>query len=60
MKQTTHVQTVSIPKTEYGFLKELYKTVQRQKFILRVGEAEKNLKSGKAKKMPLEKFIESI
>jgi hypothetical protein len=52
--------TVVIPKEEYGFLKELYKTVKRQSFLLRVNEAEENLKAGKVKKVSVDKFIESI
>ncbi len=52
--------TVVIPKEEYGFLKELYKTVKRQNFLLRINEAEENLKAGKVKKVSVDKFIESI
>ena len=52
--------TVAIPKKEYKFLKELYKTVKRQQFLFRLEEAEKNLKAGKVKKVPVDKFIESI
>ena len=39
-----------IPKEEYGFLKELYKTVKRQQFLFRLEESEKNLKAGKLKR----------
>jgi len=52
--------TVVIPKEEYGFLKELYKTVKRQNFLLRINEAEENLKAGKVKKVSVDKFVESI
>ena len=38
-------KTVSIPEDEYKMLKELYKTVKRQQFLLRLEDAEKNLKS---------------
>ena len=53
-------ETVTVPKQEYEILKELYKTIKRQNFLLRIAEAEKNLKSGKVKKVSIEKFIESI
>jgi len=41
-------------------LKELYKTVKRQQLLFRLEEAEKNLTAGKTKKVPVDKFIESI
>ena len=53
-------ETVTVPKDEYNFLKELYKTVKRQNFLLRLNEAEKNLKLGKVKKVSVDKFIEGI
>ena len=53
-------KTVSIPEDEYKMLKELYKTVKRQQFLLRLEDAEKNLKSGKVKKISFDKFIESL
>lgn len=53
-------KTVVIPKEEYGFLKELYKTVKRQQFLFRLEESEKNLKAGKVKKVSVDMFIESI
>lgn len=52
--------TVVVPEEEYRFLKELYRTVKRQSFLLRVNEAEENLKAGKVKKVSVDKFIESI
>jgi hypothetical protein len=51
---------VKIPRNEYRVLKEMYKTVKRQQFLLRIDEAEKNLKTGKVKKVPIDKFLESI
>ncbi len=51
---------VEVPKEEYKFLKELYRAVKRQNFLLRLAEAEKNLKSGKIKKIHIDRFIESI
>jgi hypothetical protein len=32
--------------------------VKRQNFLLRIAEAEKNLKAGKVKKVTVDKFIE--
>ncbi len=53
-------EIVRIPKSEYKVLKEMYKTVKRQQFLLRIEEAEKNLRAGKVKKVSVDKFIESI
>ena len=52
--------TVTVSQEEYRFLKELYRTVKRQNFLLRIVEAEKNLKAGKVKRISIDKFIESI
>lgn len=52
--------TVEISKEEYRFLKELYKTVKRQNFLLRIDEAERNLKAARVKKVSINKFIETI
>ena len=51
---------VEIPKEEYSLLKELFRTVKRQNLLLRISEAEKNLKAGKVKKVSADKFIEGI
>lgn len=50
---------VAVPKEEYGFLKEIYKTVKRQQFLFRLEKAEKNLKAGKVKKVSVDKFLKS-
>jgi len=60
MKKIIAEETIAVPKTEYRFLKELYRTVKRQNFLLRIEEAEKNLKAGKVKKISIDKFIEAI
>jgi hypothetical protein len=52
--------TVVVLKEEYRFLKEVYRTVKRQRFLLRINEAEENLKAGKVIKVSVDKFIESI
>ena len=40
---------IKIPKQEYNLLKEVYRTVQRQAFLMRIDDAEKNLAVGKTK-----------
>ncbi len=60
MRKNGAEDTVSIPKEEYRFLKELYKTVKRQNFLLRIDEAERNLKAGRIKKVSIDKLIEDI
>jgi len=51
---------VMLPKDEYRILKELYKTVKRQNFLFRLEESEKNLKTGKIKKVSVKDFIGGI
>ena len=53
-------ETVTVPKEEYRVLKEIYQSVKRQNFLLRITEAERNLKAGKVKKVAVENFIEQI
>ena len=53
-------ETVAIPKEEYRILKEIYQSVKRQNFLLRIAEAEKNLKAGKVKKIRGDNFLERI
>lgn len=60
MKKVAAGETITVPKTEYIFLKELLRTVKRQNFLLRLEEAEKNLRDGKVKKVSIDRFIESI
>jgi hypothetical protein len=60
MAQTAVKDFVKIPKQEYNLLKEVYRTVQRQAFLIRIGEAEKNLSSGKTKKVSVDELIASI
>ncbi len=55
-----NVETIQISVNEYNFLKEIYKTYRRQKFLLRLDETKKNLKKGKVKKVDINKFIENI
>lgn len=60
MRRVIAEETVTVPKVEYKILKELYRVVKRQNFLLRIEEAEKNLKAGKIKRISIDKFIESI
>ena len=39
-------EMVEIPKDEYRILKEIYKTVKRQRLLFRIEEAEKNFRGG--------------
>jgi len=60
MAQAATKDFVKIPKQEYNLLKEIYRSVQRQAFLFRIDEAEKNLVSGKAKATSLDDLIASI
>jgi hypothetical protein len=51
---------VKIPKQEYNVLKEVYKTVQRQAFLMRIDDAEKNFAIGKTKTVSVDDLITSI
>ena len=53
---STSDETVAIPKEEYRILKEIYQSVKRQNFLLRIAEAEENLKAGKVKKVCVGQF----
>ena len=50
-------KTIVVPKEEYRILKEIHQSVKRQNFLLRIAEAEKNLKARKVKKITVDKFI---
>lgn len=60
MAVKTAKETVVVPKEEYRILKEIYRNVKRQQFLMRLDEAEKNLKSGKVKKVSMDEFLESL
>ncbi len=51
---------VKIPKQEYKLLKEIYRTVKRQTFLVRIDEAERNLAAGKTKAMSVDAVINSV
>ena len=58
--KSTAKEMVEIPKDEYRILKEIYKTVKRQRLLFRIEEAEKNLRLGRAEKMSVDDFIDNI
>lgn len=60
MAQSAAKDFVKIPKNEYSLLKEVYRTVQRQALLVRIGEAEKNLAAGKTKKVSVDDLLASI
>ena len=60
MTQTAVKDYVKIPKQEYALLKEVYRTLRRQMFLIRIGDAEKNIASGKTKKVSVDDLIASI
>ena len=60
MAQTATQDFVKIPKQEYSLLKEVYRTVQRQALLIRIGEAEKNLTAGKTRKISVDDLLASI
>jgi hypothetical protein len=60
MSKIATEETVTIPKEEYKLLREICNTVKRQNFLLRIEEAEKNLRIGNVKKITAEDFIGNI
>ena len=60
MERTAVKDYVKIPKQEYSLLKEVYRTVKRQTFLVRLEEAERNLSMGKIKSVSVRDFIRNI
>jgi hypothetical protein len=60
MEQDMTKEYVKIPKQEYNLLKEIYRTVKRQAFLVRLDEAEENFSAGKIKKLTIDDFIASV
>ncbi len=58
--KNTAKEMIEIPKDEYRILKEIYKTVKRQRLLFRIEEAEKNFRMGKVEKTSVDHFIEKI
>ena len=59
MEINTVKEYVKIPKQEYDLLKEIYRTVKRQAFLVQIDEAEQNLNAGKTKAMSVDDLINS-
>ncbi len=51
---------VEIPALEYELLKETHEQLKRQVLLLRILEAEKNLRKGKIKEMTSDRFLKNI
>jgi hypothetical protein len=51
---------VKVPEQEYNLLKEVYRTVKRQAFLVRIDEAERNLAAGKTKTISVKDFIGTV
>jgi hypothetical protein len=59
-QKITPNQMVKIPRLEYELLKEVYRQLKRQALILRILEAEENLKKKRVKEVDIDKFIKRI
>lgn len=53
-------QKIEIPLVEYNLLKEIYRQSRRQALLLRIMEAEENLKRKRVKKTNINKFTDKI
>ena len=58
--QTASIDYIKVPKQEYSLLKEVYRTVKRQAFLIRLDEADKNLAAGKTKTVSVDDLIAFI
>lgn len=60
MQRSEMNEMIEIPKAEYEMLREIYKTVKRQKVLFRIEEAEENYRAGRIKKVTTHRFVEDI
>ena len=60
MAQTASIDYIKVPKQEYSLLKEVYRTVKRQAFLIRLDEADKNLAAGKTKTVSVDDLVALI
>jgi len=60
MENITLEEYVNVPKQEYHLLKEVFRSVKRQAFLVRIDEAERSLKAGNFKTVSVDDFINSI
>jgi hypothetical protein len=51
---------IEVSSREYNLLKAAYEQLKKQAAILRIFEAEENLKKGKVKTVPFEEFVKNI
>lgn len=58
--QTAVKQKIEVSLTEYNLLRELYRQSKKQALLMRIIEAEENLKKRKIKKVAVGKFIKDI
>lgn len=58
--QTLAQKRIEIPLAEYNLLREIYEHFRRQALLLRITEAEENLKKKKIKEIDIDKFIKNI
>ena len=60
MEHAASKEYVKVPKQEYDLLKEVYLSVKRQAFLVRIEEAERNLAAGKTKAITVDDFVDSV
>ena len=60
MENTTAKEYVKVPQQEYNLLKEVFRSVKRQAFLVRIDEAERSFKAGNFKTVSVDDFINSI
>lgn len=60
MEQVAVKEYVKIPKQEYNLLKEVFRNVKRQAFLVRLDESERNLAAGKTKAISVDDFIQAV
>lgn len=53
-------EEITISRSEYNLLKEAYDQFSKQTLLLRIINAEKNLKNNEVKKVDIDEFIENI
>lgn len=51
---------IEVSAREYNLLREVYDQIKKQAALLRIFEAEENLRAGKTKTVSFRKFVESI
>jgi len=57
---TKEREEITIPKSEYNLLNEVYNQFKKQALLFRIIEAERNLKREKVEEMSSDAFIKNI